>query len=631
MPGIVGIISQRPAIECEDLVRSMMDTMRHESFYTTATYSCPELGVYGGSVTFEDSIIPGQVFFNERRDIALILSGECILDPQVGVNLVRKGHTLDGGQLGWLVHLYEEEGDQLFANLNGLLSGLLIDRREGKAFLFNDRFGVERIYYHESREATYFASEAKALLRILPQSREFDQEGLAQFLAFGCTVEGRTLFKGVHTLPGSSLWCFENGRCRQGKYFFPETWEAQPTLSPDRFQEAFQETFKQILPAYFESESSVGISLTAGLDTRMIMACRPKLPRSPICYTFSGEKQQTLDATVAAKVASACGLDHRVLRIGSDFFFEFAYYVDKTVYATDGCLGAVGAHEIYMNAQARRLASVRLTGVFGGEIMRGVALFKRLGLQRDLMNPDLSQSVDACARGMYRDERHSVSQAVFRDIPFGRFGTVAAGRSQVRFRSPFLDNRLVALAYRTPTALFRSPSPVLHLVRYNDPVLAAISTDMGLAIDGGGLTGTLRHLYSKATFKLDYLYNEGLPHCLSRLDPFIRQVTSAVGILGLHKFLHYRNWFRGELSSYLKGILSDGQTRRSGLWNAKVMEAVIRDHTGGRKNYVQEINAVLTLEAVRRLLFQDLMANTNPPQRPMVSVVPPANAKESWR
>ena len=48
---------------------------------------------------------------------------------------------------------------------------------------------MERIYWHENSEAIYFASEAKALLRVLPKLREFDEEGVAQFLAFGCTLK----------------------------------------------------------------------------------------------------------------------------------------------------------------------------------------------------------------------------------------------------------------------------------------------------------------------------------------------------------------------------------------------------------------------------------------------------------
>lgn len=57
---------------------------------------------------------------------------------------------------------------------------------------------VERIYWHEDSSSVYSASEAKALLRILPQLREFDKIGVAQFLTFGCTLESRTLFRNVN-------------------------------------------------------------------------------------------------------------------------------------------------------------------------------------------------------------------------------------------------------------------------------------------------------------------------------------------------------------------------------------------------------------------------------------------------
>src|SRR5205823_336272 len=105
-----------------------------------------------------------------------------------------------------------------------------------------------------------------ALLRILPELRAFDQEGVAQFLTFGCTLEQQTLFRGVQLLPGASVWSFENGKCQKKKYFFPETWESQRILSAESFVAEFKETFQRILPRYFESESRIGISLTAGVD-----------------------------------------------------------------------------------------------------------------------------------------------------------------------------------------------------------------------------------------------------------------------------------------------------------------------------------------------------------------------------
>ena len=205
MPGIVGIVSERPSGECESLVRSMASSMVHESFYESGMYSVPEMGIYAGWVAHENSFGAGQPFLNERRDVALLFSGECFADAETRTGLRQKGHDLRQAAGSWLVHLYEEEGDRFFEKLNGLFSGLLIDKRQGKAFLFNDRYGVERLYWHETEEAVFFASEAKALLRVLPELRAFDREGVAQFLAFGCTLGQRTLFRGVELLPEASV------------------------------------------------------------------------------------------------------------------------------------------------------------------------------------------------------------------------------------------------------------------------------------------------------------------------------------------------------------------------------------------------------------------------------------------
>ena len=37
--------------------------------------------------------------------------------------------------------------------------------------LFNDRYGMHRLYYHQAKEAFYFAAEAKAILAVRPELR----------------------------------------------------------------------------------------------------------------------------------------------------------------------------------------------------------------------------------------------------------------------------------------------------------------------------------------------------------------------------------------------------------------------------------------------------------------------------
>jgi asparagine synthase (glutamine-hydrolysing) len=586
--------------------------MRHEDFYVSGCYSVPELGTYAGWVAHDGSFTASQPFLNEKGDVALLFAGECFIDPKARCALTQNRDELAKDGADWLVHLYEEEGDRFFESLNGLFSGLLVDKQQKKAFLFNDRYGVERLYVHESNGDIYFASEAKALLRILPQLRQFDPDGLAEFLMFKSTFGTRTLFHDVQLLPGGSLWSFEAGTCRKNKYFSPTAWEAQSSLSAEHFQSAFEDTFKRILPRYFGSGARIGISLTAGVDSRIIMACLPQGSARPICYTFSGQKRDTLDARLAARVAAACGLEHHTLRLGLDFFAEYASHADRTIYATDGYLGLLGAHEIYMNAQARHLAVTRLTGVFGGEVLREVSFLKSIRLSPRLLKGDLQRRLNSLGGVAVGNSQHPVTLAAFYDIPQKRFGTPAAARSQVTFRTPYLDNELVALAYRISPDLRRSTLPALQVIRHGNQRLIDIPTDLGQIGRRRGLRALTTRALKRITFKLDYFHNEGMPRQLRGLDLLLQTFDPQSGIFGLHKFLHYRKWFQRELAPYVRSILTDQQARQSQFWNPAFLEHMATEHISGRRNYTLEIDAVLTVEAIERLLFKGVSRARRP-------------------
>ena len=94
-----------------------------------------------------------------------------------------------------------------------------------------------------------------------------------------------------------------------------------------------------------------------------------------------------------------------------------------------------------------------------------------------------------------------------------------------------------------------------------------------------------------------------MPHWLSAFDTRLRRLDLRFWQPGLHKYLHYGNWFRKELAGYLGERLTDLTIHQSQLWNRTFLDHVVRDHTDGRKNYLREINAVLTLEAIERLFF----------------------------
>ncbi len=253
MPGIAGIISRQPSDECQKLLGEMLKSMYSEDFYTTGSCFAPEMGAYCGWIAHEESFAARQSAHGLVDSTSLVFSGECFTS-QLSSNA--RDMSNGGVIASELLEAYQSEGDDFVPKLNGLFSGVLIDRKRNCALLFNDRYGVERIYFHESNGDFYFASEAKALLRVLPELRQFDDEGVADFLTFGCTLDNRTLFRNIRCLPGGSLWTIRGAACvEKRQYFSPQEWESQSTLTENAFEEELVETFRRILPPYFLSDA----------------------------------------------------------------------------------------------------------------------------------------------------------------------------------------------------------------------------------------------------------------------------------------------------------------------------------------------------------------------------------------
>ena len=125
--------------------------------------------------------------------------------------------------------LYGRNRGNFVKILNGWFHGVLVDMQRREMLLFNDRYGVQRLYYHEDRDAFLFSAEAKAILKVRPELRQIDSQGLGEFLACDAVLENRSLFRKIYLLPGGSLWRFKAGEVSPTRhcYFKPQEWEEQ--------------------------------------------------------------------------------------------------------------------------------------------------------------------------------------------------------------------------------------------------------------------------------------------------------------------------------------------------------------------------------------------------------------------
>jgi asparagine synthase (glutamine-hydrolysing) len=235
-----------------------------------------------------------------------------------------------------------------------------------------------------------------------------------------------------------------------------------------------------------------------------------------------------------------------------------------------------------------------------------MSTFKPLGLSRELFNLEQGKTMDSEAQRFSEQKKEPMTFAIFKEIPWNLFGSLAAGRSQVGFRTPYLDNELVALAYQSPEAIRKSSLPASRFVKASSKTLSEIPTDRGFAGDNSGLKYLCRRAFAEVTFKVDYYNNDGLPRRLAPFNPVFQFAASKLKLAGLHKYLHYSSWFRKELAAYVRQTLLDPQMRQSNYFDPDFLGQMAERHIGGNQNLAPEINLVLTLESIERQLFRKL-------------------------
>jgi asparagine synthase (glutamine-hydrolysing) len=222
-----------------------------------------------------------------------------------------------------LLHLFEDKGAQAFADLRGMFSCAIWDRRRGVLTLARDRFGIKPLFYHYDGESLFFASELKALLMCPRCPAKFDWESalaepwFSEDLVFSARPAG-SFFCGIESVqPGGYVQASARGTSLSfGRYWaIPEPRSAEETE-----EEAWIEHYREILSSAcdeaFESSSEPALMLSGGIDSASIAAIGRGRGHSFDSFTVLTQSTALNgDAVGARDVARAVGVKNYQVRI----------------------------------------------------------------------------------------------------------------------------------------------------------------------------------------------------------------------------------------------------------------------------------------------------------------------------
>jgi asparagine synthase (glutamine-hydrolysing) len=597
MPGIVGFISKSPRLGAASQLHEMLKTIDRDPLHTSGALVDDTLGLHVGWTALKGSFSEKMPLYDSQKKVALVFSGEdysytgtqaCEPEPQ------------------YLVDMYGRDSN-FVTSLNGMFHGLIADRARGVISLFNDRYGMHRLCYHESPDCFYFASEAKAILAVCPELRVEDPRGIGEFVSCSCVLENRTIFKNIHVLPAASNWIFRNGHCEsKNTYFKPSEWEDQELLSEQAYFEELRSTLSRRLPNYFAGSQRLGIAMTGGLDTRVILACHPPSPGSLPSYTFGSMFRDSQDVRIGRKIAQILKQPYSVIEVGNEFLREFANYAERTINLTEGTVDVYRASDLYVSAKVREIAPAKIVGTYGSEIVRQLVMFKPAEPTAGLFHPEFLSQVQR-GRETYRALRtqHSVTFAAFSQSPWYHQGILAIEQSQLTVRSPFMDNEFVRAVYRAPERSASNGDVRLRLIKDQSPELGRIQSDRGV---GGraGIKSLLLRGSREFSFKAEYAYDYGMPQSVVQVDHALSRLHLERLFLGRHKLTHFRVWYRDQLADYVRQILLDPLTLSRPYLQKRTLETLVESHLNGTENHTMAIHKLLSLELLQRHLLNGI-------------------------
>lgn len=582
------------------LVR-MLRTTTHEQSYKVGTWADESLGVYVGWTALQGSFDERMPLVNKERSESLIFSGEEYSSDRPAAGGTN-GASSDGrNECSYLLERFERDPDTI-QSLNGMFHGIFVDRA-GNITLFNDRFGMHRLCYHEANDTFYFASEAKAIAAVRPELRACDSQSLGEFISLSCVLDNRTIFRNVFVLPAASAWVFRERKLVEKRvYFSAQEWEDQAPLSPEPYYQELRSVLLKTLPGYFAGHRRVGIAMTGGLDTRVILSNHPQSPGSIASYTFAGPFRESQDVFIGRQVASLCKQPYDVIQVNEDFLKKFCGYAERAMYIAEGTVSVGRAADLYLSERARAIAPVKVVGTYGSEILRHAVMFKPAAPSAALLYPDLLPQIRG-AKSTYEHlrQQHPATFAAFTQSPLYHHGVLALEQSVFTVRSPFLDNDFVRTVFRAPKESGPGEDIRVRLIRDGNPDLGRIRSDRGVGGDGGRVSSALVRAYQEFTFKAEYAYDYGMPQSVAQIDHWLSWMHLERLFLGRHKLLHFRLWYRTALAKYVQEMLLDPRTLARPYLKRSAVEAIVSDHLKGTRNYTSEIHQLLSVELLHRL------------------------------
>ena len=301
-----------------DALPAMLAALHHRGPDDQHIISGDQFGFGAARLSIIDVAGGRQPLTNEDGSVIAVQNGELYNFPVARPALLARGHHLQTHtDTELLPHLWEDHGERLPEQIDGMFAVAVWDSRQQVGLLARDRMGKKPLYYWEHDAALYFASELKALLAVPGFDRRLNLEALHHYLGYKHVPHPLTIFQGVRMLPPAHRLVFRPGAAPAISRYWQLSF-APNGRAPDEREVADEllARMRRAVARRLMSDVPVGFFLSGGIDSSLTTALAAEQSAEPIktfTLTYAGgstTEGKEQDRRWARWVAERYGTDH---------------------------------------------------------------------------------------------------------------------------------------------------------------------------------------------------------------------------------------------------------------------------------------------------------------------------------
>ena len=384
MCGIAGIINFNCAEEKQGILGRMIGSIRHRGPDAGGIYINGPAGLAHARLSIIDLSTGDQPIHNEDRTIWVIFNGEIFNYPELRNDLIEKGHRFyTQSDTEILVHLYEEDGYEMFSRLNGQFAFAIWDQKKQNLLLARDRVGIRPIFYHLHSERLVFGSEIKAVFTDNAIPRKLDPQTMADIFTCWAPIGSATPFHNISQVrPGHFAVFSKDGFVEKPYWRLNYSASGEEHLGPEEWAAELNRLLLDASRIRLRADVPVGAYLSGGIDSTYISSLvRKHFNNQLSTFSVSFANERFDEASFQEVAVNSLQTNHHVVLCRDEDIGEI---FPEVIRHTETPIIRTAPAPLYMLAGLvrRNNFKVVLTGEGADELFAGYNIFKENKVRR---------------------------------------------------------------------------------------------------------------------------------------------------------------------------------------------------------------------------------------------------------